>query len=254
MALSNNALAARLRTTQGRTSKAPMQNVQLPTQTPRTSYKTPSGPAASAPQPRKAPGTDPATLAKAGGLLGQMGKNLFNSPESMALDKASSANLGQIGGLMDMFQGSNVDVASNMAANAANNLPQASMLGNGIPLGAARSASLLGGTAATGDWSGTSQLAGNLAAGNLGDLSSVTSAVSNATDAASAATDGAANASSWGIPGGGSLIGAGISASQGNYGKAAGQAIGGAAGSYFGPLGTMAGSTLGGFFGGLFDR
>jgi hypothetical protein len=49
------------------------------------------------------------------------------------------------------------------------------------------------------------------------------------------------------------MIGAGLSASQGNYGKAAGQAIGGIAGSYFGPLGTMAGSTIGGLVGGWLD-
>lgn len=245
MALTRRQFAEKLRTMQRGGSKAPMQNVQLPTQTPNTSYKTPSGPAASAPQPQKTPGTDPVTLAKAGGLLGQIGKGLFNRPDTMALDNASSANLGQISNMMGLLQGSNVDVAANMAGNTAgnlSNLPQPSLLGNGVPVpdglnGVANASSpfLEGGSAPIG--------------AELGNLGAVNSAVANATDAASAATDATANASSWGLPAG-AMIGAGLSVANGQYGKAAGQAVGGAAGSYFGPAGTFLGSQLGGWFGG----
>lgn len=236
MALSRNALAAQLRTMQGRTSKAPMQNVQLPTQMQRTSYKTPSGPAASAPQPRKAQGTDPVTLAKAGGLLGQIGKGMFNRPETMALDKASSANLGDVSAAMGGLLGSNVDVASNMAGNTAGNLanlPQPSMLGNGLPVAEG--------------WSGAA-----VNAGELGNLSSVNDAVSNATEAANAATDATANASSWGLPMGAAL-GSGLSFAQGNYGAGAGQLAGAAAGSMLGPWGTWLGGMAGKYVGGLLD-
>ena len=240
MALTRYQLADKLRTMKQGGSKAPLQNVKLPTN--QSSYRTPSMTSTSPGTAEKQAqmGTNPQALAAAGGLLGKIGKgawDAFNRPESMALDKASSANLGNIGGMLGLLQGSNVDVAANMAGNTASNLanlPQASMLGNGVPVAEG--------------WSGAMANAGE-----LGNLSSVTDAVSNATDAASAATDTAANASSWGIPGGGSLIGAGLSASQGDYGKAAGQAVGGIAGSYFGPLGTMAGSTLGGMIGSLFD-
>jgi hypothetical protein len=214
-----------------------MQNVQLPTN--QSSYKTPSMTSAAPGVAEKKQQMNPQKMAATGGLLGKIGKgawDAFNRPESMALDKASSANLGQLGGLMGLLQGSNVDAAANMAGQTAGNLanlPQASMLGNGIPVAEG--------------WSGAMANAGE-----LGNLSTVNSAVANATDAASAATDTAANASSWGVPMG-SMIGAGLSASQGNYGKAAGQAIGGIAGSYFGPLGTMAGSTIGGLVGGWLD-
>lgn len=256
MALTRRQFADKLRTMQRGGSKAPMQNVQLPTQTPRTSYRTPSGPAASAPQPQKTPGTDPATLAKAGGILGQLMKG---SPDSLELDKASSANLGQIGGMMGLLQGSDVDVASNLAQNTAGNLaslPQPSMLGNGVPIGSWANAAKLGGSVPTGDWATTAGWAGNTAAGELGNLSAVNDAVANATntatDVASGATD-AANASTHQLPGVGTALGVGLNAAQGKYGKAAGQAVGAGAGSMFGPMGTVVGGTIGGILGGFFD-
>lgn len=242
MALSRNALAARLRTMQDRASKAPMQGVKLPTN--QSSYRTPSGPAASAPQPRQAKGTDPATLAKAGSALGGAARAWANrnvspfdwNPAASAATSGQNLalNTGELGGLLGMMQGSNVDVAANMAGNtAANmaNLPQASMLGNGIPL-------------TSGVWDGAANVGSDLALQNGGMLGSA--AVQGA-DAASAGADAASGAAS-SVPVG-SLIGAGLSAAGGNYGKAAGQAIGGIAGSYFGPLGTMAGSTIGGLLG-----
>jgi hypothetical protein len=244
MALSRNALIARLRTMDDRVSKAPMQGVKLPTN--QSSYRTPSGPAASAPQPRQAKGTDPATLARAGKALGGAAKAWANrnvspydwNPAASAATGGQNLALGsgELGGLLGMMQGSNVDVAANMAGNtAANmaNLPtgQVSMLGNGIPL-------------TSGVWEGAANAGSDLALQNGGMLGS---AALQGADAASAGADAASGAAS-SVPVG-SLLGAGLSAAGGNYGKAAGQAIGGVAGSYFGPLGTMAGSTIGGMIG-----
>lgn len=241
MALTARDYAQRLRTMGRGGSKAPMQNVQLPTN--QTRYQTPSmrsiSPGTAAAQ-QQAMGTDPATLAKAGGLLGKLGKagwDYFHRPNSLELDKASSANLSGISSAMDGLLGSNVDAASNMAgqtANAMSNLPQPSMLGNGVPL--------------TSEWGGAA-----VNAGELGNLSAVNDAVTNAQNAASAATDMSANASSFNFPGAGTAIGAGLSLANGNYGAAGGQVAGATAGSVFGPMGTMAGGMIGRYLGGMLD-
>jgi hypothetical protein len=181
---------------------------------------------------------NPQALAAAGGLLGRIGKgawDAFNRPDSMALDKASSANLQNIASDIGMLTGSGVDVAANMAnkaANAVSNLPQPSMLGNGIPT----------------EW-------GNMAAnaGELGNISTATDAVANANEAANAALE-AGNASAYQLPGVGTALGVGLNAAQGNWGKAGGQAAGAMIGSAFGPLGTAAGGLLGGTVGGFLDR
>lgn len=260
MALTKREFAEKLRTMKRSGSKAPMQDVKLPTN--QSSYRTPSMTTSTAGAGggggQQAPGTDPQSLAAAGGLLGKMAKGWMdaqNRPDTMALDKASAESMDKVGGLLGMLQGDNLDVASNMANQTATNmtnLPAPSMLGNGVPLpGAQNSAGLLGGAAQTGDWASTAGWAGENAADQLGNMSSVGDAVANAGDAASAATDAASNASSYSLPYG-NLVGAGLNAAQGNYGKAVGSTIGGAAGSYFGPVGTWAGSTVGGLIGGLF--
>lgn len=238
MALTAREYAERLRTIGRSGSKAPLQNVQLPTNQSR--YQTPSMKSTSpgtAEMQGKA-GANPAALAKAGGILGKIGKagwDYFNRPETMALDKAGSANLGQIGGMMGMLQGSNADVAANMASqtgNALQNLPQPSMLGNGIPT----------------EW-------GNMAAnaGELGNLSTVGDAVNNANDAANAALE-AGNASFYQLPSVGTALGVGLNAAQGNWGAAGGQLAGATIGSAFGPAGTAAGGFLGGTMGKVLDR
>jgi hypothetical protein len=181
---------------------------------------------------------NPQALAAAGGLLGRIGKgawDAFNRPDSMALDKASSANLQNIASDIGMLTGSGVDVAANMAnkaANAVSNLPQPSMLGNGIPT----------------EW-------GNMAAnaGELGNISTATDAVANANEAANAALE-AGNASAYQLPGVGTALGVGLNAAQGNWGKAGGQAAGAMIGSMGGPLGTAAGGLIGGTVGGFLDR
>lgn len=238
MALTRREFAERLRTMNRGGSKAPLQNVQLPTN--QGNYRTPSMTSTAPGVAEKKQQMNPQQMAAAGGLLGRIGKgawDAFNRPETMALDKAGSANLAQIGGMMDLLTGSNVDVAANMAGNTAGNLanlPQASMFGNGLP-------------AAT-EW-------GNAAvnAGELGNLSTVSDAVTNATDAATTATEAAGNASNFNFPGVGTAIGVGLNLANKNYGKAIGQGAGAAAGSFFGPLGTVAGGTIGGIIGGLFD-
>lgn len=244
MALTRREFADRLRTMNRSGSKAPLQNVQLPTNQSR--YQTPSMKSVS-------PGTaeksgqmqiNPAMLAKAGGILGQIGKGMFGGPESMALDKASSASLDKIGGLLGLMQGSNVDVAANMAGQTASNLanlPQPSMLGAGVP--------------AVGEWADAANSVGKIggAVPELGNLSTVNDAVANATDAANAATD-VAGSSTYSLPGAGTAFGVGLNLAQGNYGKAAGQATGAAIGSAFGPAGTAAGGLLGSFAGDLFNR
>ena len=245
MALTKYQLAEKLRTMNRAGSKAPLQNVKLPTN--QSNYRTPSM-RVSSPDEGNQPQVNPQSLAAAGGLLGKIGKgawDAFHRPESLALDKASSTNLGDIGGMMGLLQGSDVDVAANMANHAAGNianLPQPSMLGNGIPtvaeqFGIANSVGKLDGVA------------------ELGNLSTVNDAVANATDAANAATAATdvANASTYSLPGAGTILGAGLNIAQGNYGKAAGQVAGATAGSMFGPLGTMAGGMLGGLVGGWLD-
>jgi hypothetical protein len=222
-----------------------MQNVQLPTN--QSSYKTPSMTSAAPGVAEKKQQMNPQKMAATGGLLGKIGKgawDAFNRPESMALDKASSANLGQLGGLMGLLQGSNVDAAANMAGQTAGNLanlPQPSMLGAGVP--------------AVGEWADAANSVGKIggAVPELGNLSTVNDAVANATDAANAATD-VAGSSSYSLPGVGTALGVGLNLAQGNYGKAAGQAAGAAVGSAFGPLGTAAGGLLGGFAGDMFNR
>ena len=232
MALTKREFAEKLRTMNRAGSKAPLQNVKLPTN--QSNYRTPSM-RISSPDEGNQPQVNPQSLAAAGGLLGKIGKgawDAFHRPESLALDKASSANLGNIGGMLGLLQGSNVDVAANMAGNTAGNmanLPVPSMLGSGVPV------------------DGFSSLPGagtDLALQNGGMLGS---AALQGADAAGAGADAASGVAS-SVPVG-SLVGAGLSAAGGNYGKAAGQAIGGIAGSYFGPLGTMAGSTIGGMIG-----
>lgn len=247
MALSRNELIARLRTMQDRASKAPMQGVKLPTN--QSSYRTPSGPAASAPQPQQAKGTDPATLAKAGSALGGLVKDWANSNVSPydwnALASAATdgqdlaLNTGELGGLLGMMQGSNVDVAANMAGNTAGNmasLPMPSMLGSGVPV------------------DGFSSLPGvgsDLALQNGGMLGS---AALQGADAAAAGADAASNASSFTFPGAGAVIGAGLNFAQGNYGAATGALAGSALGSIGGPVGSTIGATAGRYFGGLIDR
>lgn len=244
MALSRNELIAKLRTMQDRASKAPMQGVKLPTN--QSSYRTPSGPAASAPQPQQAKGTDPVTLAKAGSALGGAAKawanrNVspydWNAVSNMGTSAYNLApNAGELGGLLGMMQGSNVDVAANMAGNTAGNmanLPVPSMLGSGVPVDG---------------FSSLPGVGGDLTLQNGGMLGS---AALQGADAASAGADAASGVAS-SVPVG-SFLGAGLSAAGGNYGKAAGQVAGGTAGSFFGPAGTFIGSTVGGFLGGLFD-
>lgn len=261
MALTRREFAERLRTMNRSGSKAPLQNVQLPTN--QGNYRTPGMTSTAPGVAEKKQQMNPQQMAAAGGLLGRIGKgawDAFNRPESMALDKAGSANLAQIGGMMDLLTGSNVDVAANMASNTAGNLanlPQASLLGNGVPVGtpagALAGAAKLGGAVPTGDWATTAGWAGNNAVGELGNLSTVSDAVKNATDAATTATEAAGNASNFNFPGVGTVAGMGLNAAQGNYGKAIGQGVGAGAGSFFGPAGTFLGGTLGGIFGGLFD-
>lgn len=244
MALTRRAFADKLRTMNRSGSKAPLQNVQLPTNQSR--YQTPSMKSTSpgTAEKQQAMGTDPASLGKLGGILGQIGKGMFGGPESMALDKASSANLDQMGGMLGLLQGSNVDVAANMAGQTAGNLtnlPQPSMLGAGVP--------------AVGEWADAANSVGKIggAVPELGNLSTVNDAVANATDAANTATD-IAGSSSYSLPGVGTALGVGLNLAQGNYAKAAGQAAGAAVGSIGGPLGTAAGGLLGGFAGDMFNR
>lgn len=240
MALTRRDFADKLRTMNRSGSKAPLQNVQLPTNQSR--YQTPSMKSVS-------PGTadkqaqmqaNSQALAATGGLLGKIGKgawDAFNRSESMALDKASSANLGKIGGMMSLLQGSNVDAATNMAGDVAGkiaDLPQPSMLGNGIPT--------------VGDWSNAADTVDKLdGVSKLGDLSSVNDAVTNATQAAEAATTATdlANASSYTFPGAGAVIGAGLNAAQGNWGQLGAGAAGAAIGSAIPGVGTGAGWFLG---------
>jgi hypothetical protein len=251
MALSRNELIARLRTMQDRASKAPMQNVKIPTN--QSSYRTPSGPAASAPQPQQAKGTDPATLAKAGSALGGAVKAWANrnvspydwNPAASAATSGQdlALNTGELGGLLGMMQGSNVDVAANMAGNtAANmaNLPtgQVSMLGNGIPL-------------PSGVWDGAANAGSDLALPNGGLLGS---AALQGADAAAAGADAAGSAGAFSMPGAGSVLGAGLQFAQGNYGAGAGTLIGAGLGSIGGPMGSTIGATAGRYVGGLFDR
>ncbi|MBQ5728528.1 MAG: hypothetical protein IIV56_06385, partial [Mailhella sp.] len=130
MALAKREFIEKLRTMQRGGSRAPMQNVKLPTN--QSSYRTPSGPAASAPQPQQAKGTDPVTLAMAGKALGGAAKAWSNRNVSpydwnAAASAATSGqdlalNAGELGGLLGMMQGSNVDVAANMAGNTAGNM------------------------------------------------------------------------------------------------------------------------------------
>lgn len=224
---------------QDRANKAPMQGVKLPTN--QSSYRTPSGPAASAPQPQQAKGTDPATLARAGKALGGAAKAWANSNVSpydwnaVSNMGTSSYNLafnaGEPGGLLGMMQGSNVDVAANMAGNTAGNmanLPVPSMLGSGVPV------------------DGFSSLPGvgsDLALQNGGLLGS----------AALQGADAAGGAGAFSMPGAGSVLGAGMQFAQGNYGAGAGTLIGAGLGSIGGPVGSTIGATAGRYIGGLFD-
>ena len=246
MALSRNELIAKLRTMQDRASKAPMQGVKLPTN--QSSYRTPSGPAASAPQPQQAKGTDPATLARAGKALGGAAKawanrNVspydWNAVSNMGTSSYNLAsNAGELGGLLGMMQGSNVDVAANMAGNTAGNmanLPMPSMLGSGVPVDG---------------FSSLPGVGGDLALQNGGLLGS---AALQGADAAAAGADAAGSAGAFSMPGAGSVLGAGMQFAQGNYGAGAGTLIGAGLGSIGGPVGSTIGATAGRYIGGLFD-
>ena len=248
MALTKYQLADKLRTMKQGGSKAPMQNVKLPTN--QSSYRTPSMTSTSPGTAEKQAqmGANPQALAAAGGLLGKIGKgawDAFNRPETMALDKASSANLGNVGNMMELMKGSNVDMAANMAGNTAGNLanlPQPSMIGNGIPT--------------VGDWSNAANTVGKIdGAAELGNLSNVNDAVANATEAAGEAANVGANASNFSFPGVGTAIGVGADIAGGNYAKGLGRAGGAAVGTMVGgPLGGALGGFLGAEAGDLFNR
>lgn len=239
MALSRREFADKLRTMNRTGSKAPLQNVQLPTN--RTRYQTPSM-RISAPEQPQGSGVNPAMLAKAGGLLGKAGKaawDAYNTPEhGYDFARHAAPGLGFQPSLPNVagLGGSGVDAAQGMAngmdfSAKAMNAPLPSMLGNGTPTSFLPADSM-----------GLTGMADTMA-----NVDSAVQAAQTGADAASAATD-AAGAASMSVPVA-PLVGAGISAASGNTGKAVGQAVGGVAGSYFGPLGTMAGSTIGGLLG-----
>lgn len=241
MALTRREFAERLRTMNRSGSKAPLQNVQLPTN--QGNYRTPSmtSTAPGVAENQQAKGTDPASLAKVGGIIGKLGQAGWEKY------KANSV----LGGLQTADQGINMfplpeDVLGGLetADQGIVNTPLPSALGPGVPKMAETAANtvpgadVLGGLANAGavDAATNAQnVLGGLAEANMG-----------------AATEAAGNASNFNFPGVGTAIGVGLNLANKNYGKAIGQGAGAAAGSFFGPAGTFLGGTIGGIIGGLF--
>lgn len=258
MALTRREFADKLRTMQRGGSKAPLQNVKLPTN--QSSYRTPTATTTTSSAQQKQPTTDPNAAMKMGGLLGRVAKGIDDGRNASFydFDKASAAatggqnlpgaasNAAELGGLMGALQGSNVDVAANMAnQTAANmaNLPtgQVSMLGNGVPVTA-------------GAWQGAANAGADLALANGGQIGTqaVNQGANAAANAAGTAAGAGSNLSQYTLPGVGTALGVGLDLANKNYGAAAGRAIGAGVGSMFGPAGTLIGGMGGGLVGSLF--
>lgn len=262
MALTKYQLADKLRTMKQGGSKAPMQNVKLPTN--QSSYRTPSMTSASpgTAEKQQAMGTDPATLARAGGLMGKIGKAWHDS-------RQIKQGNGVLGGMAEAGGGINTDPltppewdfrANNVLGglqNANHGAIDKSVLGNGTPVdpnwegwmngvamdaanhqeAMANASNVLGGLSGAGMGTEGAQIAANSEA-VLGGLADASQGISDA------ATAGASN-----IPGVGTALNVGLNAAQGNWGKAGATAAGAAAGSVIPGVGTAMGGLIGSIVG-----
>lgn len=255
MALTRYQLADKLRTMKQGGSKAPMQNVKLPTN--QSSYRTPTATTTtSSAQQGQQGGMDPMAAMKAGQAVGRMAKawNDGRNASFYDFDKASNAvgqgqqlssNTAQLGGMLGALQGNNVDVAAKMAEQTAGNMAnlptgQVSMFGNGVPV-------------TPGEWMGSANAGAELGLANGGNIGS--QAIGAGADAAAGAADAAgaaSNLSQYALPGVGTALGLGVDLANKDYGAAAGRAIGAGLGSFMGPMGTLGGGMIGGMLGKLF--
>lgn len=258
MALTRYQLADKLRTMKQGGSKAPMQNVKLPTN--QSSYRTPSMTSTSpgTAEKQQSMGTDPAALARAGGLMGKIGKAWHDSRQIKQGNEV-------LGGMAEAGGGINTDPltppewdfrANNVLGglqNANQGAIDKSVLGNGTPVdpnwegwmngvamdaanhqeAMANASNVLGGLSEAGMGTEGAQIAANSEA-VLGGLADASQGVSEL-----------ANASSYTFPGAGAVIGTGLNLAQGNYEQAAAGAGGAAIGALGGPAGAAAGYFLG---------
>ena len=232
MALTAREYAERLRTIGRSGSKAPLQNVQLPTNQSR--YQTPSMKSTSpgTAEMQGKTGANPAMLAKAGGILGKIGKQWGEAQRAkdvlgglqgadMGINMTPLPEVGILGGLAEANQG-------------IVNTPLPSALGSGTPKVAGTVANAV---------PGADVLGGLANAGAVDAATNANNVLGGLAEANQGIVDGGTGSM---MPGVGTAASMGLDLASGNVGRAGATAAGAAIGSAVPVVGTAMGGMLGG--------